>query len=258
MRSASVRHGRETLLPPTSTEVPGGEVVVVVGQPGAQLTAFSLALAGRLRLSTGEVVREDRNDVADLRCAVALVDVPEVSEPERGVPVRTVVAEELAFAGLPTSRARATEWLAARGLKEWASRRIEELPAEHRVELLADLAALRPGVTHLVIGYPERHGGSPVEWIGVAERHARNGLGVVLTVSHATATNHDATCVLGDPDTASTPEPQPEPEPEPVPEPPMPEPLVEDEAIEQVAAEPPPPETERPAAVEGTDEGVDR
>lgn len=197
MLGASVRQGRDTLLPTSTVAVPAGQVVVVVGDPGAQLSAFALALAGRLRLDTGQVTWDGREDRAVLQRSVALVDVPEVSEPERGVPVRTVVAEELAFAGRRTSGRRAVEWLTSVGLEKWSRSRIEEVPARQRVEMLVELAALRPGITHLVIGHPERHGGAPAQWIEIAQRHAANGLGVVLTVSHATANEHEASYVLG-------------------------------------------------------------
>ncbi len=198
LRSACVRQGRDILLPLTSVEVRSGEVVVVVGQPGAQLSAFALAMAGRLPLSSGTVSWNGGQDPEQLRRHVALVDVQDVTEPERGVPVRTTVAEELALAGRKTSGRKADEWLAAHGWSEWSRRRIEEVPALARVSALTDLAALRPGVTHLVIGLPERHGGHPEEWLGVARRHAEAGLGVVITVSHATASHHQVSVVLGE------------------------------------------------------------
>ncbi|KID28095.1 hypothetical protein HQ32_04654 [Prauserella sp. Am3] len=46
-------HG--TLVPQTSLTVASGELALVAGDPGAGVTAFGLALAGRLRPSTGTV-----------------------------------------------------------------------------------------------------------------------------------------------------------------------------------------------------------
>lgn len=47
------------LVPQTSLAVSSGELVIVKGEPGTGITAFGLALAGRLRPSTGTVVVED-------------------------------------------------------------------------------------------------------------------------------------------------------------------------------------------------------
>lgn len=53
-------HG--TLVAQTSLTVASGEVALVKGEPGAGLTAFGLALAGRLRPSTGTVTVLDGAD----------------------------------------------------------------------------------------------------------------------------------------------------------------------------------------------------
>lgn len=197
VRGARVRQGAEDLLPSTTLRWPPGELVIALGTPGPTLTALALAVGGRLALSEGSITCDGSADPAVLRRRVALVDLPEVTAPEHGVPVRTVVAEELGFAGRPHGRRAVEAWLGEHGRSDWGSLRTEQVPALERVNALADLATLRPGITHLVLGFPERHGGPPGEWLAVAQRHADAGLGVLLTVSHATATDHDATCVVG-------------------------------------------------------------
>lgn len=192
-----MRQGRHDLLPATDLEFPAGEVVIALGPPGPTLTALAMTVAGRMTLSQGQVRYDGTADAEALRRAVALVDIPEITEPERGVPVRTLVSEELALAGRPSGRAAAEAWLREHDRADWAGLRAEEVPPLERVNGLADLAALRPGVTHLVIGFPERHGGPPADWLAVAQRHADAGLGVLLTVSYATATEHDASYVIG-------------------------------------------------------------
>ncbi|MCP2255322.1 hypothetical protein LY13_004096 [Prauserella aidingensis] len=47
------------LVPQTSLTVSSGELVIVKGEPGPGITAFGLALAGRLRPSTGTVALHD-------------------------------------------------------------------------------------------------------------------------------------------------------------------------------------------------------
>ncbi|MBB3665390.1 energy-coupling factor transporter ATP-binding protein EcfA2, partial [Prauserella sediminis] len=50
------------LVPQTSLTVASGELVIVKGDPGTGISAFGLALAGRLRPSTGTVTVHDDTD----------------------------------------------------------------------------------------------------------------------------------------------------------------------------------------------------
>ncbi|KMS83079.1 hypothetical protein [Prauserella rugosa] len=56
-------HG--TLVPQTSLTVASGELALVAGDPGAGVTAFGLALAGRLRPSTGTVTIAESDSDSD-------------------------------------------------------------------------------------------------------------------------------------------------------------------------------------------------
>ena len=58
-----------------------------------------------------------------------------------------------------------------------------EVPAAARIRLLADLAVARPGISHVVLTYPERHGMRPEHVHDLARDLARRDLGVLVTAS---------------------------------------------------------------------------
>jgi len=175
------------LLAPTSLHVSSGELLVVSGPPNAGHTALALALSGRLQPGRGSVRLDGRADPRALRRAVAVVDAPEITEPEPSVPVRTVVAEGLSMAGRSARRAAVRSWLAEHGLAEHASTRMENLPAAERTRLLVDLAAAAEPVEVLVLDTPDRHGGAEQDWYELARRESDRGRAVVLLCSEHSA-----------------------------------------------------------------------
>lgn len=191
-----VTQGHRVLLPATSLTVKAGELVVVAGDPGPGHTLLALALAGRLDHFDGAVSYAGSPDRKARQKAVALVDVPTVSEPDDAVPLRTIVGEELAMARRPAGRRHVQNWLAGENFEQYADARIEDLPAAVRTTALARLAEQRPGVEFLVITLPERNGGLPADWWGLAGHATDAGFGVVVTVSLGTAERIDHEPVL--------------------------------------------------------------
>ena len=175
------------LLEPTSLTVRSGERLLVAGEPGHGHTALALALGGRLRVDAGAVELDGRRSGRLLRRSVALVDVPGVSEPDSVLPLASVVAEELAMAGLPTRHGAVGGFLAARGMEHLASFPLEAVPPAARVRVLAEIAAQRPGVLALVLTVPDRFGGDPRGWWGLAAELAAVGYAVVVTCTDASA-----------------------------------------------------------------------
>jgi ABC-type branched-subunit amino acid transport system ATPase component len=166
------------MLPPTDVELHTGEVRALVGEPGHGHTALALILAGRLRPDAGSVAL-DRSVLDRTRqSAVALVDVPGVSEPDELVPFGTVLGEELAMARQPARRSAVRAW--APDVEP--GRRTEDIPAARRTELLLRAAALRSGVHFLVLTLPDRWGVTPAEWQPTAAELAAHGYGVLVTV----------------------------------------------------------------------------
>jgi energy-coupling factor transporter ATP-binding protein EcfA2 len=175
------------LLEPTSLTVRSGERLLVAGEPGHGHTALALALGGRLRVDAGAVELDGKRSGRLLRRSVALVDVPGVSEPDAVLPLGSVVAEELAMAGLPTRHGAVGAFLAARGMEHLASFPLEAVPPAARVRVLAEIAAQRPGVVALVLTVPDRFGGDPRAWWGLAAELAAVGYAVVVTCTDASA-----------------------------------------------------------------------
>src|SRR4051794_17370401 len=104
------------LLEPTTLAIRSGERLLVAGEPGHGHTALALALAGRLKVDAGFVELDGSRSGRALRRAVALVDVPGVSEPDPVLPLGTAVAEELAMAGRQARHGAVRNYLDGRGL----------------------------------------------------------------------------------------------------------------------------------------------
>ncbi|WP_086851502.1 ABC transporter ATP-binding protein [Amycolatopsis kentuckyensis] len=169
-------HG--TLLPPTSLTVGEGDLAIVHGEPGVGVTAFGLALAGRLKPTTGTVHAEGVD--APLTELVAVVDAPRVSEPDDALPLRVVAGEELALAHRPAGKEDVARWLAEHDAAPFAGTRFENLAPALRTRLLAELAAERKGVRVLVLDTPDRHTSDVAGWAGLARELAERGLAVVV------------------------------------------------------------------------------
>jgi ABC-type transport system involved in cytochrome c biogenesis ATPase subunit len=182
-----VRRGRTWMLAPTTVEVAAGELVIVHGDPGHGHTALALALAGRLVPDEGTVTLDGRADARALQSAVALVDVPGVSEPDDVNRLRTILGEELAMARRRHSRDDVRRWLDAHRLGAHADDRMEDLPTGARVAALAEVAAERPGVQFLVLTLPETRGGVPEDWLPGLTGLTNEGFGVLVTTSDGVA-----------------------------------------------------------------------
>jgi ABC-type uncharacterized transport system ATPase component len=178
---------RGPLLRSTSLRVRIGEPLLVSGEPGTGHTALALCLAGQLRPGAGTVRTGGRDDPAELRRRVAIVDAPQVSAPDDGLTLSTVVAEELAFAGRRAGRRAVRDWLAQREAGQYASGHVEHVPGGLRTALLTELAALRPGIGALVIDSPDRHGGDPSSWWETAMTWSARGLSVAVLCGSAPA-----------------------------------------------------------------------
>lgn len=179
----SVEGPHGTLLPPTSLTVEDGQLAIVHGEPGVGVTAFGLALAGRIKPSTGTVTLDDTTHAASaekLRHLVAVVDAPGVSEPEEALLLRVVVGEELALAHQPAGKEDVARWLAEHDAEALAGTRFENLEPTLRTRLLCALAASRKGIRMLVLDTPDRHTSDVESWTTLAREHAERGLAVVV------------------------------------------------------------------------------
>ncbi|WP_236793201.1 ABC transporter ATP-binding protein [Amycolatopsis sp. GM8] len=168
------------VLAPTSLVVKDGALEFVHGEPGPGVTAFGLALTGRMKPSTGTVTVDGEADDAKLRQITAVVDAPGVSEPDEALPLRVVAGEELALGRRPAGKRDIARWLAEHDAAGLANVRVDQLGAAVRTRLLTELAACRDGVRMLVLDTPDRHTSEVESWSALAREHAERGLAVVV------------------------------------------------------------------------------
>lgn len=176
-----VSKGRDRrALPETSLAYRTARVTLAVAETEQRPTVLGLLASGRMRPDTGRVTIDGRVDAAALRRAVALVDALDVSEPEPNVTVAGVVAEELMFAGGAPNPFAARRWLDGLGMGELSASPIGDVAPSARIRILLELAALRPGVTGMVLVSPDRHGGEPAVWWRIASEIAERGFAMLV------------------------------------------------------------------------------
>jgi len=176
---------RDHALPVTSTAFASGTATLVAAVTEQRPTVLGLIASGRMRPDTGRVELDGKVDASALRRRVALVDAPEVSEPEPNVTLAGVVAEELMFAGRRSHPIAVQNWLADNGLAEAASLPVSNVDPADRVRALCELAVLRKGVEGFVLVSPDRHGGEPESWWAIAEEFAGRGFAVLVIAGQA-------------------------------------------------------------------------
>ncbi|NQX25776.1 hypothetical protein HQQ81_00235 [Microbacteriaceae bacterium VKM Ac-2854] len=177
----------DAALPPVTLGYESGTATLALTETQQRPTVLGLIASGRMKPDVGTVTVDSREDGKRMRASIALVDAPVVSEPAPDVSLSAVVAEELMFAGLPShpfAVARQLEQFGAAGLAKYA---MSELPAAQRIRVLCELALLRDGVLGLVLVSPDRHGGDPTAWWGIAQQIAARGIAVLVIAGTAAA-----------------------------------------------------------------------
>ena len=172
-------------LPATSATFISGSVSLAVAETEQRPTVLGLIASGRMRPDTGTVTIDGRADARALRHSIALVDAPGVSDPDAGVPLVGVVAEELMFAGRRADPLAARRWLDEVGFRSLASTAIADIEPTTRLRVLCELAALRPDVVGLVVTAPDRHGGQPLDWWQLCGEFAERGFAVLAVAGRA-------------------------------------------------------------------------
>lgn len=153
---------------------------LAVAETEQRPTVLGLIASGRMRPDTGSVTIDGAIDGSALRRRVALIDAPDVSEPAPNVTVFGVVAEELMFAGKPSSPRAVLDWLTSHDVRELSRIPIADIAPAERVRLLLELAVLRPNVDGVVLVSPDRHGGDPHAWWRIAESFAARGYSILV------------------------------------------------------------------------------
>jgi hypothetical protein len=183
-----VRKGRNgRALAATTVGYESGRATLARAETEQRPTVLGLLAAGRMRPDSGSVTIDGRSDAAAIRHAIALVDAPGVSDPAPDITIAGVAAEELMFAGTPSSPVSVSRWLDDLGLRDAARVPIANVEPLMRLRLLTELAILRDGVEGLVLVSPDRHGGDPQEWWGLARQLADRGYAVLVIAGDASA-----------------------------------------------------------------------
>ncbi len=178
------RHGQ--LVAETSLEVERGTLLLVVADAQLQRTALALMLSGRMSPSSGTVQWSTAPGIKTLRSRSALVDSPQVNEPEAHLKVRDVVSEDLALVPGPFwRRPQSKKWLARHGFDHLAGDWIDSIEPQIRLDLLTRLALENHNTDCLIFDSLDRHGIDEPSWLESLEEltHTRRQLAVVAVVS---------------------------------------------------------------------------
>ncbi|PRB69476.1 ABC transporter ATP-binding protein [Arthrobacter sp. MYb213] len=178
------RHGQ--LVDKTSLAVERGALLLVVADAQLERTALALMLSGRMSPSSGTVQWSTAPGMKTLRAHSALVDSPQVNEPEAHLKVRDVVSEDLSLVPGPFwRRPQSKKWLAKHGFEHLAGDWIDAIDPQTRLDLLTQLALENHDTDCLVFDSPDRHGIDEPTWLESLEEltHTRRQLTVIAVVS---------------------------------------------------------------------------
>ncbi|GHD05131.1 ABC transporter ATP-binding protein [Zhihengliuella salsuginis] len=163
--SLSIDGHHAPLLRPTSLVAPASELTLVTAPTQQARTALALGLSGRMKPDGGSVAWESDADIRAVRRASALVDSPEINEPEQHLRVKDLVAEDLALLPGPFwGTVSAARWLASHRLDHLANEWVDAISPEDRLHLLASLSLQDGNVKLLVFDSPDRHDLPGAEW----------------------------------------------------------------------------------------------
>ena len=153
------------LLHPTSLAVARGELLLVQAVPQPTRTALALGLSARMRPTEGTVSWSGNSTLGAVRRISALVDSPEINEPEAHLRVRDLVAEDLALQPGPIWRRSGIDaWIRKHHMDELANEWLDAIDPLARLALLTHLALEDRGVEMLVFDSPDRHGIPEDDW----------------------------------------------------------------------------------------------
>lgn len=186
--SVSVKGRHDLLVSPTSLQVNRGEVHLVVADPQISRTALALALSGRMKPTHGTVSWGHADSLKTLRQHTALLDSPEVNEPESHMKVRDLIAEDLALLPGPIWRKpRNKKWTALHGFDDVAKDWADSLDPARRLELQLLLAAEDSRVELIVLDSPDRHDMQDDVWLDLLLEFAgsNRAFAILAIVSNA-------------------------------------------------------------------------
>lgn len=183
----AINKGHIPIIEPTSLRIKQGDLTLIVGETEVSQVSFALSLAGRMKLSSGSVKIDNEENPELLQEMVALVDVPNISEPDDVMKLETIVGEELAIAGQKAMPKHARAFLQQNMISKYAKETFETLPNKIRYDVLMKLASIRPNTKVLLLVEPDRLGGKPEIWWRIAKKYNKLGFTVVVQCRESSA-----------------------------------------------------------------------
>ena len=187
VKKLAINKGRIPIIEPTSLRIKQGDLTLIVGETEVSQVAFALSLAGRMKLSSGSVKIDNEENPELLQEIVALVDVPNISEPDDVMKLETIVGEELAIAGRKAMPKHVRAFLQQNKISKYAKETFETLPNKIRYDVLMKLASIRPNTKVLLLAEPDRLGGKPEIWWRIAKKYNKLGFTVVVQCRESSA-----------------------------------------------------------------------
>ena len=187
VKKLAINKGRIPIIEPTSLRIKQGDLTLIVGETEVSQVAFALSLAGRMKLSSGSVKIDNNENPELLQEIIALVDVPNISEPDDVMKLETIVGEELAIAGQKAMPKHARAFLQQNMISKYAKETFETLPNKIRYDVLMKLASIRPNTKVLLLVEPDTLGGKPEIWWRIAKKYNKLGFTVVVQCRESSA-----------------------------------------------------------------------
>ena len=187
VKKLAINKGRIPIIEPTSLRIKQGDLTLIVGETEVSQVAFALSLAGRMKLSSGSVKIDNNENPELLQEIVALVNVPNISEPDDVMKLETIVGEELAIAGQKAMPKHARAFLQQNMISKYAKETFETLHNKIRYDVLMKLASIRPNTKVLLLVEPDRLGGKPEIWWRIAKKYNKLGFTVVVQCRESSA-----------------------------------------------------------------------
>lgn len=185
--SLAINGRHAPLLEPTSLAAARGELLLVHAEPQQTRTALALGLTARMRPSAGTVSWNGDSTLRGVRRISALVDSPEINEPEAHLKVRDLVAEDLALHPGPFWRRSAIEkWMEHHSMGDLSGQWLDAIDPYDRLRLLTHLALESCHADLLVFDSPDRHGIPAADWLDYLSciAQGRRNPAVIAVVGH--------------------------------------------------------------------------
>ena len=187
VKKLAINKGHIPIIEPTSLRIKQSDLMLIVGETEVSQVSFALSLAGRMKLSSGSVKIDNEENPELLQEMVALVDVPNISEPDDVMKLETIVGEELAIAGRKAMLKHVRAFLQQNKISKYAKETFETLPNKIRYDVLMKLASIRPNTKVLLLVEPDRLGGKPEIWWRIAKKYNKLGFTVVVQCRESSA-----------------------------------------------------------------------